>query len=185
MKLEKKKNNFRYGKQIPVRTEKLDENNISLLEKYDCGNYVLNETFQTELLSDTKSTSFLIIDNSNNNVICVYTLCCASIVVSTHNNYYMNPAVEIKFFALDTQYQHMDFDENTKNGRLSSHIFSDVLRRIIEFTHNECGADIVLLYSTPKAVGFYRPFGFNQFRKSFLINCDSFLEGCTPMYMNL
>lgn len=185
MKRKKGTSPYKYGKEIKARVEMLTSSNVGLLKNYDCGNKGMNETFRFELSQDTMSVSFIVIDNNTNNVICVYSLSCASIVLEIDKRHNMYPAVEIKFFALDIDYQHMPFDNDGRKEKLSDVIFAYIINSITHFTDTQCGADVVILYSTPNAVRFYKHFGFMKFPTDYLTNDIKYLTGCTPMYMRL
>ena len=58
-------------------------------------------------------------------------------------------------FAIDENYQHMQYSEDIEDGSFSDILFSDVIGFIYDFTENYCGADKIILYSVPDAKSFY------------------------------
>ena len=56
---------------------------------------------------------------------------------------------------------------------------------IYKISESVCGASHVVLYSVPEAVSFYQRNGFNKFIGDMEMPSKMFVEGCTPMFLNL
>ena len=155
-----------------------------MLDNFTCGNTELDETFKKKCVYDESAVTKIVINTQNQEVICVYSLNCASLILENHKKHYPAPAVEIKYFAVNTKYQDLkslDPDE----GCLSTVIFYEVMRQIFDFTDNICGANFVFLYSTPEGEPFYRKCGFNDFPINVWKNNSRYLDGCTPLYFKM
>ena len=88
------------------------------------------------------------------------------------------PAVELKMFAVDKNYQ----------GRgLALSMFDGVLEAIEFFTSEYIGAKIILLYSVPvdHVIKLYNNKGFVVVDDSYLAFTSEFTHGCIPMFKAL
>ena len=158
--------------------------NQYLLDAFSCGNSGLDDTFRTSCADDETAVTKIVINNDNNDVICVYSLNCASMILENYGKHYPAPSVEIKYFAVNSKYQDLKaIDED--DGCLSNVIFYDVMRHIFDFTDDICGANFVLLYSTPEGESFYRKCGFIDFPLEVWRNDSRYLDGCVPLYFRL
>jgi len=174
-----------YAKDIDNTPILLTKDNISLVRNFNCGNKVINEYLKFKALEDTQATTFIVLDDNSNDIICYYSLSCCGFVVNNGTNFTIYPAVEIKMFAIDEKYQHMNYSENIEDGNFSDMLFSEVIGNIYNFTDNYCGADKVILYSVPDAESFYTRNGFKRFERFMLQSTSIFVDGCIPMYLSL
>lgn len=174
-----------YGKDIFYNIISFTPKEVQLVQNFNCGNDVINSYLKEEASCDTKATTFIIVNNDNNQVIAYYSLSCSGFVVNNGNNFTIYPAVEIKMFAIDEQYQHISYSTDKEDGNLSDTLFANVIGYIYDFTDNMCGADKVILYSVPSAENFYKRNGFKRFESFMLQSTSLFLDGCIPMYLNL
>lgn len=174
-----------YGKDINNEPILLTKDYITLVQKFNCGNEVINNYLKNNAYNDSKATTFIVLDTKLNEIICYYSLNCSGFVIDNGNNFTIYPAVEIKMFAIDEKYQHMPYSESIEDGNLSDMLFSEVIGFIYSFTDNFCGADKVILYSVPEAESFYIRNGFKRFESFMLQSTSLFLDGCIPMYLNL
>lgn len=162
----------------------LTQENKDLLNDFSCGNSELDKTFRYNCVNDTSSVTNLTIDKENGKVICVYSLNCASIIGCKEGKHYPRSAVEIKYFAMNIEYQDIKSDDEDE-GCLSSAILYDISAQIFRFTEDVCGADFIFLYSTPEGEPFYRKCQFDDFPIEFLRNDDPYLEGCIPLFLKI
>jgi hypothetical protein len=94
------------------------------------------------------------------------------------------PAVEIKMFALDNEYQDMSYSEDYDDGTFSDYLFLKLIQDIREMSENSLGIKFIILSSVPKAIKFYKDRHYFLEYEDYMINMyDSFSEGCTPLYM--
>lgn len=174
------------GKNLDLKFESLGENNIAKIKSFHSGNDVLDKYFKQEAIKDTTSKTFLILDTLDNieEIVGLYTLCCSGYIIESHDKYYIYPAVEIKYFAMNDKYQDILFS-NEQDDCLSGCILSVIIGYIMNFTENYCGANKIILYSVPNAVNFYKRSGFKPFENYMLKSNERYLEDCTPMYFDL
>lgn len=176
---------------MKISFSEIHEGNKLILSNFHSGNDSIDSYFKgkCEAITDTSAKSFVVTNDNTQNgmpsVIGVYSLCCSGYVIDSHNYFYIHPAVEIKYFAINEYYQDIQYSENTEEGCLSSNILATIIGRIISFTDSYCGANKVILYSVPEAEFFYQRMGFHLFANYMLKNNERYLEGCIPMYLDL
>ena len=151
-------------------------------ECFHSGNTVIDNDFATSEF-DRRFVSYVVINNDNGDIIACYSLGSSACIYSIYDKSYFTPAIEITLFAVDERYQ----DIKTEDGCecLSAIIFYELLSYISYLTDEVIGATKVILYATPKAIPFYTKCGFGAFENNMLQNQDSFLDGCTPMYIDI
>ncbi|SCH77105.1 Uncharacterised protein [uncultured Ruminococcus sp.] len=176
---------------MKISFSEIHEGKKLILSNFHSGNDSIDSYFKgkCEAITDTSAKSFVVTNDNTQNgmpsVIGVYSLCCSGYVIDSHNYFYIHPAVEIKYFAINEYYQDIQYSENTEEGCLSSNILATIIGRIISFTDSYCGANKVILYSVPEAEFFYQRMGFHLFANYMLKNNERYLEGCIPMYLDL
>lgn len=169
---------------------KLNPKYLAYLNDFSCGNVEIDNKLR-ESLEDSQIVSFLVFDgdpddtSNNAKLVGVYSLSCSGFIYRFNEKMYIYPAVEIKYFAIDKRYQDRPFSDDPDDGCISNMILYKVIAQVFDFTENYCGADKIILYSTPNAVEFYKKAGFEDFKEYMLKSSDRFLNGCTPMYLNL
>lgn len=103
-----------YGSEVnlsdPVR---MTEEQKTIVQDFNCGNEVINSYLKEKACDDPQTVTFIVKDKSNNKVICYYSLSCSGLVLDhgTGNKITIYPAVEIKMFAIDENYQHIPYHQ--------------------------------------------------------------------------
>lgn len=176
-----------FSKNIHTDTRLFSDNDLSLAKNFDCGNSTINEMLSEKdnLLYDRKCTTSIVVDIDKSKIIAFYSLSCSAYVLVSHSQHYFYPAVEIKYFAVDKDYQDWQYSEDTSEGCLSNIIFSDMLNEISQKSETSFGADTIILYATDNAVNFYEKNYFKKFELDILENNDRFIQGCVPMYLKM
>lgn len=174
------------GKDIRYKFKKLSIHNHYLLKKFHCGNEQIDDDLRSKVLNNPQMTTFLVINSDKpEDIICIYSLSCSGYVCNLYSKIYVYPAVEIKYFAISKEYQDIRFSDEIDDGCLSNMILYEIINDIMDFTDNYCGADKIILYSTPQAIEFYEKCGFQKFTEFMVKSEDLYLDGCVPMYMDL
>lgn len=177
-----------YGNQINISEPiKMTESEKDFVKSFDCGNESINEYLKEKSFSDPQTVTFIFKDIEKNKVICYYSLSCSGLVADHNygNKISIYPAVEIKMFATDEQYQHIPYSDNNDDGVLSDMLLAEVIYNIYKFTDNQCGADKIVLYAVPEFVNFYSRNGFCEFKEFMIPSTNWYIDGCIPMYMDL
>ena len=174
-----------YGQDVKMYTVILDNENSDLLRDFSCGNDYIDGYVSEKGAYDFTAVTKMVLNSDNNEVICVYSLCCSSFLISSNKRLHPHPAVEIKIFAVNKDYQDMKYSENPDEGCLSNFILNKIIGEIFEFTDDICGANIILLYSTEEGYDFYKKNGFKDFLEIAVKSDDKIVDGCYPMFMTM
>lgn len=160
-----------------LRTLSLDHQR--LISKFNCGNDVLNTYLKKKAFLDYDAVTYLAIDIAEKRIISFFSLSCSGLYLRYREIFNCFPAVEIKNFATDVNYQHRFLE---KGITYSQSILALVKYHLIrDFTDNICGASRIILYSAPSAVGFYKNASFIDFNEDFVTDGSNYLEGCIPL----
>ena len=172
---------------IPIEFDRLADSHADMLSTFSCGNEVIDEHFRKKAFDEINSVTYLFIDKSQNRVAAAATICCSSIPVTDGRKYIDGiPAVEITAFAVDTSYQGMVISTEPTEEYFSDFVLSTIIQRIYEFTEQFCGAEYVILYSTPRGHSLYARNLFCDYDKDFfMVKQTGYLDGCIPMYLAL
>lgn len=166
-----------------MRITKLTHKHQTLIDEFCCGNDILDDYLYNESLFDCDSVTHIVLDNDKCVGFC--SLSCGAIYMDDNYKIHTFPAVEIKYFAVDKEYQGKVLSDDYGSFTFANAILNKIVFNVIyDFTENICGASRVILYSTPRAVNFYKNFGFKIFDNSFLIDESSYLDECVPMIYN-
>lgn len=160
----------------------LSEVILADFERFNCGNEALDHYLYASGYSDPDAVTYIVFAHTANEIISYFSLSCSAIYHQIGDSMRHYPAVEIKNFATNLKYQHIE----TENGiSLSQSILEYIKYNLVmDFTENICGASRIILYSVPDAVNFYKKSGFREFSEAFIKNNSSYLEGCIPMVFN-
>lgn len=174
-----------YGENLRLELYTFSDNIPSGLPRFSCGNDFIDDYIKSKAAGDTSAVTHAVVNADNGDVIAVYTLSCAGFVHRLYDKFYSVPAVELKMFAVDKNYQNMPYSSDKADGCISNFILSSVIADCMDFTDNICGADIIILYSTNEGYDFYSKSGFIDFPDSSIRNEKSDLDGCIPMYRRI
>lgn len=179
-----------YGKDIQYNKGVLySDNYIELIEKFNCGNPSIDKYLKEKAKEDLilgRGTTKLFLNKQKDRLIGFYTLNCTSLVIGDNTvDGNFNPAVEIKMFAVDREYQKIPYSEDEDDFKLSDDLLLDIIDDIRIFTESCCGASHVVLYSIPYSVKFYTRNGFKNFLSNMKRNTDRYVEGCIPLFLTL
>lgn len=178
---------YLYGNEIPMSFERLNNDNVKYLQDFDCDNANINRCVIEDSLSK-KTVTYLMIDTKADILVAYCSLACTGVVEQVANIDYsmipkMRSAIEIEFFAVHKDYRSLKFEESSKRyDTLSSVIFRYCISYAKRIANEMVGAEMLVLYSVPKAVSFYKRSGFTPFRSNMGVDEDPFLKGCVPMH---
>ena len=107
-----------YGQDIKKEIIRFTAEEKDSVKNFNCGNEVINSYLKEEACDDPQTVTFIVKDKNNNMVICYYSLSCSGLVLDhgTGNKITIYPAVEIKMFAIDENYQHMPYSNDVEEG---------------------------------------------------------------------
>jgi hypothetical protein len=177
-----------YGEDIEFDVHKLTMERLEYAKNFKCGNKEIDKYLKEKALQDMEcgnTVTKIIVNKQNNDIIGYYSICCTSIIMETYKHRYFSPAVEIKMFALDENYQGIIFSCEDEEDMFSDHIFCEIIKKIVEITELYVGARTIMLYSVPKAINFYKRNWFETFENYMLTDDNLYIKGCMPMYLEL
>lgn len=186
---------YDYGCNVKLRIEKMALSAKDLVDSFNCGNDNINELVQMDSF-EPHTVTYLYIDDLRETLVAYASIACSGILVDdadssndeqsfTSESSIMS-AVEIEYFAIDQEYQSLQFEENGESKlTLSYYVFMDMLECIRDISENVVGARAIVLYAVPDAVHFYQKCGFNLLPAKFSGRTDDFVDGCVPMFIYL
>lgn len=154
---------------------------------FSCGQPFIDNYYKNEMFCDTKSVPYCFwADDDKKELVGIAALSCSGIIIKSADRFHITPAIEVKIFAVDERYQHKVFsDADEDGGHWSDYCLSYLLCEIHSIAENVCGAEHVVLYSVPEAVSFYKRNFFKSFTELMKMPSNLFIDGCTPMFLNL
>ena len=177
-----------YGNTIKIVTFKLLTERIRQyinVDEFDCGNQRVNKYLKEDILDDVFHNTFVYIDAIKKRIIAFVTLSCSSIETCLENQIIefveKVSAVEIKYFAISKEYQHMVYQPSSKD-KLSDIIFDDIIENIRTLTNKYIRAGKIVLSSNISATSFFKKHGFKEFSDMIII---SSIDKGTPMFFDL
>lgn len=185
----------KFADEVQIDVLDLSEIDPEVLSAFSCGTEGLDQFLQERAQNDSAKT-FLFVDVDRNRIVAYTSLSCSAIMYAVEDDdaimfaperFSLVPAIEIKYFAVDKTYQHLRYEDDAPNSRLtlSCHLFRYIVDHIRDIAQNQVGAEYIVLYSVPKAIHFYERNLFNRFKGEMVGNADPYLMGCQPMYMEI
>ena len=175
--------NDTYGKNLEIEFQKLNKTNNYVLSDFKCEYANIQKYFREDAVNDKSATTYIFVNvKENPEIVTAMTINCSIIDLSDNE---ILPAIEISYFATSDRYRKMSFTENRENGTLSFNIMLFCINYIKDMICSQCAADVIVLYSVPTAVDFYKRAGFFEFENFMARKDNPYLEGCLPMYLPL
>lgn len=173
----------RYGADIPIEIQLLNHENQTYTDHFSCNYETVDQYFREIAPYDNTVVTYLFIDTELDTLVACMSIACSAIFVQDSFSNFIS-AMEIKFFAVAEQYQHLPYQKNAKLP-LAHYIMMHMLQTMWELSHSSIGASKVVLYSVPEAVGFYKRCSFKEFGDAMIGDQGEFVDGCLPMYFDL
>ena len=182
---------MRYADEVKIDVVDVAEVDSTMIQKFSCGNNEIDRFLHEDACQNSAKT-YLFVNTDTNDIVAYTTIACSAIMYAVEETgdfmlapekYSLASAIEIKYFAVDGQYQHLNYSDSEYT--LSSALFGYIVEHIIDIATNEVGAEYIVLYSVPKAVSFYKKNSFVDFEAEMIGNGDPYLDGCHPMYMTV
>ena len=174
------------GNQFGYRFCTKEKTTTQQLQKFHCGNEYIDSYLKGEVKPDRTTTTYYWLDVGKNAIMAIAAIACSGIIINTGGCYNVLPAIEIKFFAVDREYQDLQWGEKIDDGVLSDYILCSLEYEIIsDIAENVCGADYILLYSVPESLSFYKRNNYNEFLDCFLKSTDITTQNCIPLFKKI
>lgn len=179
---------MRFGEDIPISIRILDKSCKKYLQCFESGNVSIDYYFSEQAINDKAAVTYLFVDEEMDKLVACMTLSCSAIIIEANSEMKLSttlmPAVEIQFFAVDEEYQHLPYVKRSSRT-LSYYLFSYMIEEIREVSKTVIGAEKIVLYSVPKAESFYKRLKFVPFGNSMYGDQGTYISGCIPMYYDL
>ncbi|MBQ6449450.1 hypothetical protein IJJ08_00910 [bacterium] len=172
------------------------ENFDRLSASFDCGNLMLNYYLTSNALTDTEHTTWIFVNSDKTQIIAYISFQCSGLTTRTHNQkqwHITSPAIQINFFALDSQYHHRKYPIAVESINYSSFIFKYALNLLIDIAHYTIAAKYITVYAVPGSENFYRRNYFRTYAEFTTASVDKiktaiadnwdFIDHCLPMYL--
>jgi DNA polymerase III epsilon subunit-like protein len=161
------------------------KDNYSKMAQFNCGNDDINTLFRNKL-SKLHATTYIFMDNETNKIVAFVSFCASSIQIH-EKGLYSFPAVELKLFGVDKDYQHKSITLGDVELKYSELIFQWFVTYIIQEIKPRINVEYIVLYSVPtiNTRKFYEKMGFADMNANYKLHDSDFSCGCIPMYLNL
>ena len=176
------------GSNYSIDLQILNQSNKEYTKNFCCGNSEIDSYFRNRAAKDKTAVTYMYIDTDTNTLIACVTISCSAIFTESDEEQSFSTilsAMEVKYLAVDENYQHIPYFKDSERPTLSDQMFDDMIFRMYELSHSHIGASKIVLYSVPQAVNFYRKHGFKAFGESMYGDEGYYVQGCKPMYFDL
>lgn len=175
-----------FGQDLRIKVQVLNDESKEYID-FSCGNPGIDDYLHNEALNDQSSVTYLYIDCGSDRLIAFITVSCSAIFTKSNQLQYSTimSAMEVKFLAVDEDYQHLPYNRRAHSPTLSDMMFDDMIIRLMDISRTQIGAACIVLYSVPQAVSFYKRHGFKEFGDSMYGDEGYFIKGCEPMYLDM
>ena len=151
------------------------------IEKFNCGHKHFNEFLKS---ADEFGTTFLFIDKDSKSIVGFMSFCCSNIKIKGK----IEPAIEIKLFAIDEKWQGEIVDGDT----LAKRFMKTFIEYFMQISEKTIKADYVVLHSmTKKSTNFYKGLNFIEVETDIetgeqeKVRVGAFEKKCAPMFLKL
>ena len=175
---------YTYGKEVEYTIEKLTQKNIFYTENFDVGKEEINHYLKHKELDDDIGLTYLVIDQYSS-VVGYCTIACSGITHRYQNNIRTIPSIEIRYFAIDSKLQKLQYDKTEEHYYFSDYVMSEFMYKCSEIAENIIAARYIILYSVEDAIKFYTRLGFCDFAEFFEADKYRYIDGCKPMYIEI
>lgn len=174
---------YAYGCEVEYSIVNLSSVSTNLIEDFDCGIDEINKVFKNNPENDFTCKVF--IDNINNRIIGFIAYRSSGIRMTYEKDIVTKSALEISYFALDNDYQHLPYNKDYDSYNLSDSILCECLKMFRNLSEEVLYFSYIVLFSVPSAINFYKRNFFEEFNQYMESDNYTFIDGCIPMFMAL
>ncbi len=173
-----------------IKITKIDSNFISknypAIAQFDCRDDAINGIFKKHI-KQIHSVSYAFIDSVSGKIISFVSLCSSAIQRQKDDSLHSLPAIELKLFGVDKNYQHEVMTYENKQVKFSEFTFMWVLAFINNVLKEYIGVEYLILFSVPQnnTLKFYEKMGMSYLTDDERVYNSDFSDGCVPMYLEL
>lgn len=161
------------------------KDNYSKIAQFNCGNDDINTLFRKKL-DKLHTTTYLFIDNDTSKIIAFVSFCASSIQVNK-KGLFSFPAIELKLFGVDKEYQHEKVVIKGIELKYSEFVFQWLISYIKQVVKPIVNVDYLILHSIPNdnTIKFYEKMGLISLDEHENVHNSDFSVGCIPMYLKI
>ena len=162
------------------------KDNYYKIAQFNCGNDDINTLFRKNL-DKLHTTTYLFMDNDTDKIISFVSFCASSIQMKDKRGLMSLPAVELKLFGVDTEYQHQKLILNGMELKYSELFFQWLIAYIQNVVKPILNIEYLILHSVPSenTRKFYEKMGMQYLNSNQNVHNSDFSKGCIPMYIEI
>ena len=160
--------------------------NYYKIAQFNCGNDDINSLFRKKL-DKLHTTTYLFMDNNTNKIISFVSFCASAIQIKDKRGLLSLPAVELKLFGVDKEYQHKKLILNEIELKYSEFVFQWLIGYIQNVVKPVVNIEYLILHSVPSenTLKFYEKMGMQYLSQNQNVHSSDFSNGCIPMYLEI
>lgn len=156
------------------------------MAQFNCGDRDINKLFckKTDKLH---STTYIFSDSDTGKIISFVSFCTGAIQMHTKKGLLALPAVELKLFGVDKEYQQKYIYSDDMKLKYSEFTFLWLINYIQRIVKPVVNVEYLILHSVPnrKTLKFYEKMGMKYFTENENVHNSDFSKGCIPMYLEI
>lgn len=162
------------------------KNNYYKIAQFNCGNDDINTLFKKKL-DKLHTITYLFMDNDKDKIISFVSFCASSIQMKDKRGLLSLPAVELKLFGIDKEYQHKKLILNEIELKYSEFVFQWLIAYIQNVVKPVLSIEYLILHSVPNenTLKFYEKMGMQYLSSNQNVHNSDFSYGCIPMYLEI
>lgn len=155
------------------------------LGDFTCGKEKIDKIIRNNALANC--VTYLVKNQPGDKIIAYCSLSCSGIHQQIGNIIQVYSAIEIKCFAVLDKLHKLPYDNDDEHFYFSDKILCEMVNICRDISENQVGAGCIVLYSVPEALNFYQRNNFKSFDEYALKFRENirFLDGCTPLFLDL
>lgn len=162
------------------------KDNYAKMAQFDCNDKDINKLFckKTDKLH---STTYIFSDKKTGKIISFISFCTGAIQMQTKKGLLALPAVELKLFGVDKEYQQKYISSEDMKIKYSEFTFIWLINYIQRVVKSVVNVEYLILHSVPKkrTLKFYEKMGMKYFTENETVHKSDFSKGCIPMYLKI
>lgn len=162
------------------------KDNYVKMAQFNCGDHNINKLFfkQTDKLH---STTYIFSDSNIGKIVSFLSFCTGAIQMHTKKGLLVLPAVELKLFGVDKDYQKEYISSEDLKLKYSEFTFLWLIKYIQKVVKPVVNVEYLILHSVPKkhTLKFYEKMGMKYFTENETVHSSDFSQDCIPMYLKI
>ena len=156
------------------------------MAQFNCGKERINTIFRKDI-DKIRTTTYIFTDKESEKIISFVSFCASSIQIRNKRGLFSLPAVELKLFGVDKNYQHKNIMMDNKEIKYSEFTFLWLISYLIKEIKPLINVEYLILHSIPdkNTLKFYEKMGMQRIDENKSVHDSDFSRDCIPMYLKL